>query len=181
MGRRGPRRAQRLASTGRLERGPRPHSGSVAFTAAARSVLAFGKADDEEDETGRVLAHAKSNLGALAASLAYLLKSATVRHGEQNISTSRLVCDGECDVYAGELPSPAPAEDRTEVDVAAEWLADYLADEEWHLGETTYEAAKAKGIADRTLRRAADRLGVEKDRFAPPGASGRGSAVGIGD
>jgi len=49
--------------------------GSVAFTAAARSVIAFGYDPDDEDSAhsgSRVLAHAKSNVGPLAQSLAYV-------------------------------------------------------------------------------------------------------------
>jgi hypothetical protein len=105
-------------------------SGSVAFTAAARSVLAFGLAD-EEDGPGRVLAHAKCNLGPPAPSLAYRIESAIVPHGEEEIDTSRLILDGECDVHAGELLSPPASEERSVVEIAAEWLADELADGRW--------------------------------------------------
>jgi hypothetical protein len=153
-------------------------SGSVAFTAAARSVLAFGQSADEDDETGRVLAHAKSNLGPLAPSLAYRVESATVRHGDLDIPTSKLVCAGETDVVAGELLSPPAAEDRSEVDIAADWLADHLGDGEWHGTADTREAAKADDIASRTLQRARARLGVESKRDGfPAKGSWRLSAV----
>lgn len=142
-------------------------SGSVAFTAAARSVLAFGKAEDDEDGTGRVLAHAKSNLGPLAPSLAFHIESATVDHKGLQIPTSRLVFDGETDLEAGELLSPAP-EDRTEVDIAADWLADNIGDGEWHPTADVRESAKAADIASRTLQRAASRLGVESERHGFP-------------
>lgn len=154
-------------------------SGSVAFTAAARSVLAFGRRDDddEDDDSGRVLAHAKSNLGPLAPSLAYRIESATVHHDGLDIPTSRIVCEGEIDVQAGELLSPVP-EDRSDAEIAAEWLADHLGNGEWHPTAEVREAAKAADIATRTLQRAAHRLAVEMDRFAPEGVGGRGSAVG---
>lgn len=153
-------------------------SGSVAFTAAARSVLAFGRAEDEdEDANGRILAHAKSNLGPLAPSLAFHIEPATVDHMGEAIPTSRLILDGETDLEAGQLLSPI-AEDRTEVDVASEWLRDRLADGEWHPTANVQAAAKAEEIAKRTLQRAAKRIGVEMDRRAPEGIRGRGSAVG---
>jgi hypothetical protein len=155
-------------------------SGSVAFTAAARSVLAFGcgEEDDGASEDGRVLAHAKSNLAPLAPSLAYRIESVTVHHDGIDIPTSRLACEGECDTHAGELLSPPVAEDRTEVDIAAEWLGDELGDGEWHPAAEVREAAKRDDIATRTLQRAMSRLGVEPDRRAPAGRSGPGSAVG---
>lgn len=122
-------------------------SGSVAFTAAARSVLAFGRGnEEEEDGPSRLLAHAKSNLGPLAPSLAYQVEPETVRHGDLDISTSRLVSKGECEVGAGELLSPPPAEDRSEIEIAAEWLADELADGEWHGSREVKASAKAADI-----------------------------------
>jgi hypothetical protein len=145
-------------------------SGSVAFTAAARSVLAFGRAEDDEDEDGerRVLAHAKSNLGPLAPSLAYRIESATVRHGDLAIPVSRLVCEGESTIGASELLIPSVSEDRTEVEIAAEWLADHLGDGDWRPAGEVREAAKADGIASRTLQRAMARAGVEAKRDGFP-------------
>ena len=144
-------------------------SGSVAFTAAARSVLAFGEAsDDDQEGTGRVLAHAKSNLGALAPSLLYGVEGATVNHGDLEIPTARLVCEGECDVRAGELLSPPAGEDRTEVEIAMDWLADHLGDGEWHETSTIRDEAKAADIAPRTLQRAMARLGIEAKRDGFP-------------
>ncbi len=146
-------------------------SGSVAFTAAARSVLAFGRAAEEGEGPGRVLAHAKSNLGPLAPSLAYRVEPATVQHHGLDISTVRLVLDGECDVRAGELLSPPVAEDRIEVEVAAEWLADELANGEWQESREIKAGAKVAGIKERTLQRAMQRLGVEDDREGFPAIS----------
>jgi hypothetical protein len=143
-------------------------SGSVAFTAAARSVLAFGQSSGEDEEYGRVLAHAKSNLGPLAPSLAYRVEPATVRHGDLDIPTSRLVCDGETDVVAGELLSPPIGEDRSKVDIAADWLAYHLGDGEWHPTAETRDAAKEAEIEGRTLQRAMSRLGVESKRDGFP-------------
>lgn len=146
-------------------------SGSVAFTAAARSVLAFGRGDEEEDGPSRVLAHAKSNLGPLAPSLAYRIEPATVHHADLDISTSRLSFEGECEIGAGALLSPPPAEDRSEVEIAAEWLADELADGEWHGSRAVKAGARAAGIRERTLQRAMRQLGVEDRREGFPAVS----------
>ncbi len=143
-------------------------SGSVAFTAAARSVLAFGRSEEDED-AGRILAHAKSNLGPLAPSLAFHIEPKTVDHDGIQISTSALIEDGEVDCHAGELLTPSGAEDRTEVDVAAEWLLDHLGACEWTEAQAVKDAAKAEGIAPRTLARARTRLGLETDRQGFPG------------
>jgi hypothetical protein len=160
-------------------------SGSVAFTAAARSVLAFGQIDGDEAGDERVLAHAKSNLGPLAPSLAYRIESTTVHHGDLAIPISRLVCEGESVIGASELLTPV-VEDRTEVEVAADWLADYLGDGKWHPAGEVREAAKANGTACRTLQRAMKLAGVEvkRDGFPSVGhwrrdsrASGDGAAV----
>jgi AAA domain len=151
-------------------------SGSIAFTAAARSVLAFGRTAEEDDGVGRVLAHAKSNVGPLAPSLAYKIESTTVRRDDgAAIPTSRLVNEGECDTTAGELLSPQAPEAASEVEAAVEWLADELADGEWRPTAELREAARKADIAWRTVGRARERLGVETDRHAI-GASHR--AVG---
>ena len=159
-------------------------SGSVAFTAAARSVLAFGQAEDDGEEDGdgdgRVLAHAKSNLGRLAPSLAYRVEGVSVEHGDVTIPTSRLVCTGEVDVHATELLSPPPTEDRTEVEIAAEWLADELGDGEWRASRDLKAAAKMADIRERTLKRAKQRLGIEDRREGFPAISEWRLPVGPG-
>lgn len=147
-------------------------SGSVAFTAAARSVLAFGQepgmADDSPD---RVLAHAKSNLGPLASSLSYRVEPVTVEAGGSEIQTVRLASNGECDLTASDLLASPVATDRSEVEVAAEWLADELADGKWRESRAVKAAAKAAGISERTLQRAKQRLGVEDRREGYPAVS----------
>lgn len=144
-------------------------SGSIAFTAAARSVLAFGRTAEDDEDPGRVLAAAKSNLGPLAASLAYRIEGRELHaNGDERISTSRAVLIGECEASAAELLSPPPPEPRTDTDAAAEWIEDELADGEWHPSRELREAAKAAGHTDRTVQRASKRLGVAVDRRGYP-------------
>ena len=79
-------------------------SGSVAFTAAARSVLAFGQDPDAADDSpDRILAHAKSNLGPVALSLSYRVEPVTVEWDGCEVRTVRLVSNGECELTASDL------------------------------------------------------------------------------
>jgi hypothetical protein len=143
-------------------------SGSIAFTAAARSVLAFGADPADDEGPGRVLAHAKSNVGPLAPSLAYRIEPATVEAAGETIATSRLVLVGECDAAARDVLSPPVAGDRTEIEAAVEWLADELADGEWHASREVKQRAKSAEIAERTLERARVKLGADRDRQGFP-------------
>lgn len=137
-------------------------SGSIGFTAAARSVLAFGADSEDEDGVGRILAHAKSNVGPLAPSLAYRVEGASV---DESISTSKLVLLGESEVEAHDLLSPAAPIDRTDTELAAEWLSDELADGEWHPSRTVKDRANQP---ERTVQRAAKLLGVEIEKQGFP-------------
>jgi hypothetical protein len=147
-------------------------SGSVAFTAAARSVLAFGQDPGAADNSPeRVLAHAKSNLGPLAPSLSYRVEPVTVEAGGSEIQTVRLASNGECNLTASDLLAATVATDRSEVEIAAEWLADELAEGEWRESRVIKVAAKGVGISERTLQRAKQRLGVEDRREGYPAVS----------
>jgi hypothetical protein len=135
--------------------------GSIGIIGAARVGLVVGI--DPDDDTGqrRVLAIAKVNIAAEAPSLAYRLAPveefgcARIEwHGESAHTAARLVAhhaDGE--------------DERTERDEAADWLRGYLID---HGGEApakdVFKAARADGIAERTLKRARDRAGVTSER-----------------
>jgi hypothetical protein len=81
-------------------------SGSLAFTASARSVLVVGP--HPEDEGIRVLAHRKCNVGPLAPSLAFGMEPCTVTGEDGEMDTVRLEWRGEVDVRADQLlPGPA--------------------------------------------------------------------------
>jgi AAA domain len=120
--------------------------GSIAFAAAARTVLAVA-ADPERDDR-RIVAAVKSNLAASPAALAYTL------------SDGRLVWAAEpvpqVDVDAL-LSGPVP--DRQERRAADDWLRERLADGPVPVGELQ-AAARGAGLAWRTIQRAKTRLGV---------------------
>lgn len=131
-------------------------SGSIGFTGAARSVLLA--AEDPQDERRRILAVVKSNLAEMPPPLAYRLVGVTLEGG---ITTSRVEWLGEApevDIHqllAGRDP---------ERDGASGEAMDFLREigvQTRALAQTEImRDAKAQGIAERTLRRARERLGI---------------------
>lgn len=147
--------------------------GSRGLTAAVRSVLTFGRAPEaDEGSPDRVLAHAASNLAPEAPSLACRIEGREVLTDDgETIPTSRLVIGEEVDTRADDLISTRSDDERTDTDLAADWLADELADGEWRASRPVKEAAKAAGHSERTIQRARRALGVEdrRDGFATAG------------
>lgn len=137
-------------------------TGSNALPAAARAVFAVAK--DRADESRRLVLPVKSNLGPDTGGLAFTIDAST--------GTPR-VCwlPGIVDVSADEaLAAEGSAEGGASAeDEAADWLADKLASGPVPSVEIK-AAAKADGIAERTLERAKKRLGVEatRDGFGGP-------------
>src|SRR5581483_5859899 len=102
-------------------------SGSVGFSAAARSVLAFGmdSKDPRAEEDGtRILAHAKTNLGQLAPSVEYRLEG--VKLEETEIETVRIRKIGESPVHVAQLltVTEATAAQTSRLDDAKTFLKD---------------------------------------------------------
>jgi hypothetical protein len=149
--------------------------GSVAFTAAARSVLVFGtdpNAPDGEGGSQRVLVHVKCNVGPLAPTLVYRLEGRAVRGDEGTvIPTSRAVEVGLSDVTADELLRRITPDERSERDEAQDFLRAELA-----LGpqpvSTLKQSAQRLGITDATLKRAKKKLGLAAERVG--GVAGEG-------
>jgi hypothetical protein len=140
-------------------------SGSGGFTAAARSVLAFGVDPDDSDR--RVLVHAKSNLSSLAPSLAYGIEQRTINEG---IEASCAVVFGESDVTKDDLLDSRDPEEKDARDEAAEFLRAELQG-----GPVSASAIKARaralGISDSTRKRAKAKLRIvsEKQGFGADG------------
>ncbi|OLT29038.1 hypothetical protein BJF83_13120 [Nocardiopsis sp. CNR-923] len=154
-------------------------TGSRAFSAVARAVVAVAR-DPDADDGSCVMSQAKNNLGRLdLPHLRYVVREATVRTDEGETRVGRLVFLGESARGVDDvLGDTASGEDRTERDEAAEWLRAYLTDPAVG-GEAPateiYKAAGRDGIAQRTLQRARSRVGV---RTTPP-APGRPSVWSI--
>ena len=130
--------------------------GSIGIVGAARA--GFVAAPDPDDESRRVLACMKSNLAAMPPSLVYELVTA-------DNGVARVEWHGQTNATASALLAIPGGEDRTERDAAREWLLEYLAEQggESKAGDVI-KAAKADGIAERTLRRATKRAGVTIER-----------------
>ncbi len=118
--------------------------GSIDFSAAARSILLIGRSPDNDDI--RIVAHQKSNLAPIGASLEFTLNDGKVEWL------------GESDISAEELMS-APDKSNSKMDEATSALSDYLAD-----GPKSYqevmELAKIERISQRTMLRAKTALRI---------------------
>lgn len=147
--------------------------GSRGLTAAVRSVLAFGREPDAEDGSpDRVLAHAACNLAREAPSLACRIEPREVEADDgQIMETTRLVMLGESGAQADDLLVTRSDDDRTDTDIAGEWLADELADGRWQESREIKARAKVAGISERTLQRAKKMLEIEDRRDGFQGVS----------
>jgi RecA-family ATPase len=119
--------------------------GNVDFAAAARSVLSIG--ESPEDDTLRVMAHAKSSLKKAGTSIVFTIHD----EGLQWSGTSMLTAD--------ELSAAQPQRHKKQRQNAMEWLRDYLRDGP-QPSVTVMAAAQAVGINEKALRRAKEYLGV---------------------
>jgi hypothetical protein len=148
--------------------------GSIGIPGAARSALLLARdPDDAEDGPRRVLAHIKCNVGPEAESLLYEVKPTLIpaSDSEPEVETARLELIGESAHLSPHLLNGRSADERLDVDVAAEFLQDALADGEWHPSKAIKESARPVGIALRTLQRAREKIGAEHDRQGFPAVS----------
>lgn len=134
-------------------------SGSIAFAAASRAVWVVAK--DRDDEKRRFFVPVKNNLGIDTGGLTYRI--------EPRGTDSTPIVSWEpkpVTITAAEaLASGLPGERRTEIDDAADWLREFLADGPRPATEVEREA-KAAGHSVGTLRRAKAVLNVSSDRAA---------------
>ena len=122
--------------------------GSIDFRAAARSVLLVGRMKKEPNV--RVIVHDKSSLAPEGKSIAFSL-------GDEN---GFRWLDGYNDITADELLCGVNAETKTAA--AEQLILDMLSDGEPVLCKTIQAAAKAKGISQRTLDGAKQKIGSVK-------------------
>jgi len=135
--------------------------GSVAWTAAARSVLLFG--DDPDDYSGkqRVVAHAKCNIGPLLPSLSCALETVRLNGSGPQVSTSQIVFGGNVDVKAADLLDSDQT--RSEYREATDFLLQELAQGAVETRKLL-KGARSLGISDRTLYRAKADLRIRSER-----------------
>lgn len=126
--------------------------GSIGIVGAARSGLLV--AADPDDPERRVLASVKSNLGPPPESLAYRLVGT-------DLGVARVRWDGSVGHSAADLLRPRGDDDEAESRTEAEkWLEDYLLAAGAATSKDTKRDAAKDGIAERTLHRARQKLGV---------------------
>ncbi|MGH3486550.1 MAG: AAA family ATPase, partial [Actinopolymorphaceae bacterium] len=150
-------------------------TGSRAFSAVARAVMAIAR-DPDADDGSCVLSQAKNNLGRLdVPSLRYVVDSAEVPTDEGPAYVGALRFTGESDRTVADLLGDgltAESGDRAERDEAADWLTDYLQQRGGAAArDDILKAAKAEGIAERTLKRARNRARVTSERSGFPARS----------
>jgi hypothetical protein len=148
-------------------------TGSRAFSAVARAVLSIAR-DSAEDDGSCVMSVTKNNLGRLdLPSLRYRVETAEIPTDEGPAYVGRLVMVGETDRSVNDIlnDSAEPqGEDRAEANDAAAWLTDYLTSKGGEASrKDVLKAARAEGIADRTLTRARTKAHVATTREGFPG------------
>jgi AAA domain-containing protein len=133
--------------------------GSIGIAAAARSVLLAAR--DPDDDSRRVLASVKSNLGPSPASLSYDVQ------GGLN-GAARIVWGAVSPHGADTLVAMGDSEERAARDEAADFLREWLSGDGLDRRAVLTRAREA-GFTERTIDRAAQRLGVMKSRsgFGP--------------
>jgi hypothetical protein len=129
--------------------------GSIGIIGAARLGLIVGK--DPEDDSRRILAVSKSNLGKEAKALAYRLVD------DEERGVARIDWEGETGHSTSDLLAEEYIGDRSAVDEACEILRDTLADGPLTANDVT-RVVRDAGVAQRTLDRAKARLGVKSKK-----------------
>jgi putative DNA primase/helicase len=140
-------------------------AGSGAFTHGPR--LAFMAIADPKLPDRRLFLSYKNSLGKLPDGLGYFIESAFVGE-ERNILSSRVVWDSAPVTMTANEALAATVENqksKTAKNEAGEFLRTNMADPgEPYSAAELIEAAKAKGINERTLRRAANKIGIRKSK-----------------
>lgn len=131
--------------------------GSIAWSQVARSVLSVAK---DEDSGNLIVTNTKANLAPRTRSMEAVIESTTVATDDGAADVGVLRWLGETKVDARDLlggDDGDQAQDRSE---AEQWLFDYLTEQGSAPAREVKADAKKAGIAERTLKRAAQKLGV---------------------
>ncbi len=137
-------------------------TGSLAFGALARVVLAVAKMS-EEDGGGRLLARAKNNLGPDVGGFTYDLEPLELP-GHPGVQTTRVIwgaaLEGSARQLLGKAESVDDPDEHSALQEAKEFLVGLLADGPLPTKQIKREADEA-GHAERTLKRAKAALGIK--------------------
>jgi putative DNA primase/helicase len=138
-------------------------TGSLAFGALARVVLAAAKIKEDDDTERRILARAKSNIGPDGGGFDYSLEQTPVR-GHQDLLASRVTWGGAIEGTARELLAEADAQPdgdgESPADIEA-FVCGCLADGPV-AAKIMQQDANGAGYSWDKVKRAANRIGVDK-------------------
>lgn len=136
-------------------------TGSRAFTAVVRAVVAVAR-DPEAEDGGCVVSQVKNNLGRLdLPNLTYVVRTATVETAEGDAEVGRLHFTGESERSVRDILADAGnGADRTERAECADWLRQALAGGPRLSKEVTREG-EDRGFSPRTQSRARKQLRVD--------------------
>lgn len=140
-------------------------TGSRAFTAFVRAVIAIAR-DPDDENGGCIISQVKNNLGRLdLPNLTYVVQSATIETQEGDCKIGRLHFTGESEKSVRDILSDSgSAADRSERAECAEWLRQALTAP--RLTKEIEAEAEAHGFSKRTLVRARKQLGVKAEQLA---------------
>jgi AAA domain/Bifunctional DNA primase/polymerase, N-terminal len=139
--------------------------GSAAFGNVARAALGFAR-DTEAEDDSCVISQVKNNLGRLdLPSLRYKIKGVWIDTDEGPAEIGRLVMLGESGRSVADIlrDRGASAEDRSDLDEAAEWLVMFITDKSgtgYAPAVEVIRAGIAAGFHKHTLQRARKRAGI---------------------
>ena len=139
-------------------------TGSLAFAAAPRVVLAAAKLPEDDERGSRLFCIAKSNLGLDVGGFAYDIEPTYVGDG---IKTTHAVWGQALEGTARDLLAQAETTDSSEMKTALDDAMDFLRSElegGRQRPPDVMKKAKAEGISERTLQRAKSALRVETHR-----------------
>lgn len=135
-------------------------TGSLAFGALARIVLAAAKLPDEEGG-GRILARGKSNIGKDDGGFKYEL---VVVNPRPDIETTAVLwaeaVEGSARELLGQAEGQADSEERSATREAQDWLREFLSHGAAKAKDVQREAREC-GIGEKALRTARERLGIK--------------------
>jgi hypothetical protein len=144
--------------------------GSRAFVATARAVLFV--AQDPDNPQTRILGLPKCNVGrddsAGLPTLKFTIEAAVIETDAGPATTSRLLWKGESKKTIRDVLEQVADKGHGPRQTAEKWLRAHMKQGEAILSSKLKEEAESAGIRERTLERAADTLGVIKDRSAFP-------------
>jgi hypothetical protein len=138
-------------------------NGSLAFVAAARA--AYLVTPDQDDKARRLCLPMKNNLASDATGMAFRIEAVTVPTATGPLESTRVAWEFEpVTITADEAMQTAePPKDDSALGEATRWLHLALVDGPISAARI-FGMAKAEGIAEKTLRRAAQMLNVTKGK-----------------